>query len=535
MWESVVIAHSVPLILSSLSLCLITVLYLCTKYKLSYWKRLGVTSLKTNLIFGNFKDTFTFKKPPGQVIQEIYEKAEPDEPYIGFYIFHQPKLLLLDLNLMKQLMIKDFDIFPNRCFGGETQKDSVGLINLLGIHHPRWKYLRQKLTPSLTGLRLRGMVPLIEECALPMLNFIENSEESSDGWRVLELKDIASRYTTDVIASLAFGINTNSFNEDSLAFWKAGQKILSGVKRGLVLIILFFLPGLIKFIERSMVKPAEYFRTVFWDSMKNREANGTKRGDLLDYFLILKNGDQKEDYKFEGDNLLSQAVSFYVAGFEASSTAIAFTLLELSQNPEYEDQLFKEIESIVSSDKKLDIDLINQMTFLDQVVNEALRLYPPLPLVDRIAVCDYSVPGHDLVIEKGTPVYISVNGINRNPKYFERPNEFWPTRPRIISDDLPSSSLTFGIGPRSCIGQRLGLLITKMALIAILREYTLSSDTTEETVFKPITVFTAAADGIREKKRIASFDNICKLTVNLLVLDSAVSNLLNTAVKEYNF
>lgn len=201
--------------------------YYYAKYKLSYWNRRGVQYLQTHLIFGNFKDTFTFKKPPGQVIQEIYEKTDPSEPYVGFYVFHQPKLLLRDLGLIKQLMIKDFDVFPNRCFGGELQKDSIGLVNLLGIHQPRWKYLRQKLTPSVSGLKLRGMIPLIKICGIPMLEFVQKSESQEDGWKILELKDISSKYTTDVIASLAFGIDTNSF--ESLDFWEAGIKNLNTI------------------------------------------------------------------------------------------------------------------------------------------------------------------------------------------------------------------------------------------------------------------------------------------------------------------
>lgn len=210
-------------IIASTCLFAFTGFYAYAKYKLSFWSRYGVKTLPTHIIFGNFKDTFTFQKPPGQVIQEIYEKAAHDDRYIGFYIFHEPKLLLRDLGLMKHLMVKDFDVFPNRCFGGESQKDSVGLVNLLGIHQPRWKYLRQKLTPSLTGLKLRAMIPLIDECGAPMLKFVEKSKSESDDWKVLELKDISSRYTTDVIASLAFGITTNSFDEKDVTFWKAGK------------------------------------------------------------------------------------------------------------------------------------------------------------------------------------------------------------------------------------------------------------------------------------------------------------------------
>lgn len=64
----------------------------------------------------------------------------------------------------------------------------------------------------------------------------------------------------------------------------------------MILIILFFLPGLIKFIENYMVEPAEYFRTIFRDSINAREKNNIKRGDLVDHFINLKNEKQIPEY-----------------------------------------------------------------------------------------------------------------------------------------------------------------------------------------------------------------------------------------------
>lgn len=200
------------------------IFYLYSKYKLTYWQRRGVKApYKCNLIFGSFTDTLTLQKPPGKMLQDIYENADYNEPFVGFYIFHKPMLMLRDLNLIKQIMVKDFDIFPNRRFGGAKQRDSLGLINLLGIHQPGWKYLRSKMTPSLTGLKLRNMVPLMTNCTIPLVNFIEKTKNNDNGWKEFELKDISSRYTTDIISSVAFGISTNSFNEDNADFWKAGK------------------------------------------------------------------------------------------------------------------------------------------------------------------------------------------------------------------------------------------------------------------------------------------------------------------------
>lgn len=214
---------SVTEILICTILFLLLLLFAIAKYNLSYWSRRGVTTPPTSIFFGNFGKTFTFQKAPGLVLQDIYEYANQTDPYIGFYVFHKPGLLLRDINLIKQIMVKDFDVFPNRQFGGKLEKDSVGLVNLLAVRQPRWKYLRTKMTPALTGNKLRKMVRLMDQCKGPLFDYLNRLEENSEGWKEVELKSVSSKYTTDVISSVAFGIQTNSFDGKDTAFWDAGE------------------------------------------------------------------------------------------------------------------------------------------------------------------------------------------------------------------------------------------------------------------------------------------------------------------------
>ncbi|KAM0737251.1 Cytochrome P450 6k1 [Formica fusca] len=482
----------------------LSLFYVYAKYKLSYWSRRGVKTPPTHLLFGNFKECLILKKPPGEVIREIYNSADPDDPYIGFYIFHKPMLLLRDHDLIKQVMITDFEIFPNRRFGSRNQRDSIGLDSILSIKQPRWRYLRSKLTPFLTGQKLKNMLPLIEECGEPMLRFIENLSTNKSSQNNCEMKDFSSRYVNDVIASIAFGIRTNSFDEKMNAFWKNGIKIFQGIKRAITFIIIFFIPKWYPLTEPFIKEPAKYFREVFWDSINTREKMGYKRGDLIDSMLTLKNGKQNPIYKFEGDNLVAQLSSFYIAGFEALSNVTAFALYHLACHPEHQATLYNEIQIHVP-EKKLNVDLINEMSFLDSIINESLRLHPPLPVVDRIAIRDYKLPGTELTIEKGVSVYISINATCQDPKYFLNPHDFILSRTEI-EDKKFYESLVFGIGPRSCIGQRLALLIIKVALITILSNYTLHYETDKKINLHgndAIYVFTYAADGlyVQFKKR----------------------------------
>ncbi|KAL6259233.1 hypothetical protein P5V15_009152 [Pogonomyrmex californicus] len=483
------------LICTTALIIFLSLFYVYAKYRLSYWSRRGVKNPPTHLLFGNFKDCFIFKKPPSEILREIYNSANPDDPYIGFYIFHKPILLLRDHDVIKQIMNKDFDVFPNRRFGSGLERDSVNLDSILSIKQPRWKYLRNKLTPILTGQKLKNMLSLMVECGKPMIDFIEKSPMNETGQNKCEVKDISSRYSTDVIASLAFGIAINSFDEKETDFWNNGMKIFRGFKRSIVFIILFFIPEWDFLVGPFIREPANYFRQIFWDSMNTRERLAFKRGDMIDYMLALKNGEQDPIYTFEGDRLLAHPSSFYIAGLEATATAIAFVLHDLACYPEHQATLYNEIQTYLSG-KELTMDLINEMPFLDSVVVESLRLHPPLPVTDRIALRDYKLPNTGLIIEKDTPVYISVNASNQDPKYFSHPQNFDPLRIKT-EDKKFYESLAFGIGPRSCIGQRFALIIIKVALIMIISNYIMSYETkTTSNNNQAIHVFTYAADGL---------------------------------------
>ncbi|XP_011696504.1 PREDICTED: cytochrome P450 6k1-like [Wasmannia auropunctata] len=480
----------------------LSLFYAYARYRLSYWSRRGVKSPPTHLLFGNFRECITLKKSPGEMMRDIYNSADPDDPYIGFYIFHKPLLLLRNHDLIKQVMIKDFDVFPNRRFGSGIERDSVGLDSILSMKQPRWRYVRKKLTPVLTGQKLKNMIPLMVECGKPMLNFIEKLPTDEAGWSEYELKDISSRYSTDVLASLAFGVGINSFDEKKTAFWKNGTKIFRGLMRGIAFIILFFIPEWDILIAPFIKKPANYLREIFWDAMNTREKLAFKRGDMIDSMLALKNGEQSPIYKFESDALLAHPSSFYIAGFEASATTIAFVLYDLARHPEHQETLYNEIQTYLSG-KELTMDLISELPFLDYVVAESLRLHPPLPVTDRIATKNYELPGTGLIIEKDVPVYVAINASNQDPKYFSKPQDFIPSRAKT-EDKKFYESLAFGIGPRACIGQRLALLIVKVVLITILSNYTMSYENKKRSNDSDaIHVFTYAADGlyVQFKKR----------------------------------
>lgn len=111
---------------------------------------------------------------------------------------------------------------------------------------------------------------------------------------------------------------------------------------------------------------------------------------------------------------------------------------------------------------------------------ETLRKYPILPMLNRTCVREYVIPGTNQIIEKGVEVYIPVLGIQRDEKYFPEPNRFNPDRwmndGNITDTGRKVPILTFGDGPRNCIGMRLGKMQAKVGIVLMLQKFKYTLD-----------------------------------------------------------
>ncbi|KAL0125650.1 hypothetical protein PUN28_004617 [Cardiocondyla obscurior] len=479
---------------------LFAMFYLWMKWKHTYWKRRGVPSLPAHWFFGHFKDAVMFRKPAGVVLRDLY-KQNANEDIFGIYILHKPFLILKNPELIKQIMIKDFHIFPNHNFRGLSNKDPLSKWNLFTIEYPEWKHLRTKMSPVFTSGKLKGLFLLMQESGEKMRDYLRDEIEGESGTVPITVKDTFYKYTTDVISSLAFGIRTNCFAKPPPEFYENSRKAFNPTFiRALQFFFLFFMPSVGKYLGSSILgNYTGYFRKVFWESMDNRSVTKTKRGDLIDSLLQLKDEKPADDtaFRFEGDALLAQAAIFFVAGRETSITTMTCTLFELAKRPEIQKRVREEILTTIQDANGVTYEAVQNMKYLHQVINETLRLHPPAPIVDRVSNSNYTFPGTNITIEKDTPVFVALRGIQTDPKYHQNPETFDPERfsEERKNEIIPCTFMPFGDGPRNCIGLRLGVLQTTVGLIAILRNYEITVNASWPSPLDPRNVFTSPPAG----------------------------------------
>ena len=168
--------------------------------------------------------------------------------------------------------------------------------------------------------------------------------------------------------------------------------------------------------------------------------------------------------------ILSESMQLLVAGHETSSNALSWLLYLLSSRTDCLERVRQEFDSVLG-DAPLSYSDVPKFEFATQVIQEALRLYPPFWMVDRMAVADDRVA--DLAIPRGSTIIVYVYGAHHAPRYWPDPESFDPERFTKANEKLhtPFTYLPFGAGPRGCIGGNYAMLQILMILSALLRRY----------------------------------------------------------------
>ena len=189
-----------------------------------------------------------------------------------------------------------------------------------------------------------------------------------------------------------------------------------------------------------------------------------------DLLQILMDARYSDGHGMPDELILSESMQLLVAGHETSSNALSWLLYLLSSRPDCVDRVRQEFDSVLG-DKPLSYSDVAKFEFTTQVISEALRLYPPFWMVDRMALADDRAG--DVVIPQGSTVVVFIHGVHHSPQYWENPENFDEERFSKAKEKLhtPFAHLPFGAGPRGCIGGNYAMLQMLMILSVLLRKY----------------------------------------------------------------
>ena len=369
----------------------------------------------------------------------------------------------------------------------------------------------------------------------------------------VDMMELYKAFSLDVMASTAFGIRIDSLRDPHNPIVSNAQKFFGPqpIIRALFEVYLTFLR--LKRIRPSDFESFNYFTRLIERITREkrfilqRKMSGSlisnKKMDFIQMFLnIIEQRDERLHYSIEEepdeldeedrpvrdspdpirtygheyevnephstrrwksvsvDEVKAQGMLLFMAGYSGNASLLSNISFLLAKNPKKQEKLIQEIDS--HSNRDFNYDSINNLKYLDAVVWEALRLYPPIGRVERQCAADHKLEKGNIVIPAGMTISIPIYAIHRDPMNFENPDDFIPERFFCCDESKglphPWCFLPFGGGPRNCLGQsslflpneslkdsfksgiRLAMLEAKLCIAQVLRRYRFHPDPGKE-------------------------------------------------------
>ncbi|KAK7863022.1 hypothetical protein R5R35_010770 [Gryllus longicercus] len=474
-------------------------LYLLGTWRYDFFKRRGVASTIPKAPFlGNTLKAFLGLSPFPDLVQDLYRQGKGHGVF-GFFEFRRPIFMIRDPDLIKVVTVKDFDHFMNHRSVASEKADPIFTQNLFNLKDQRWKDMRTTLSPAFTTSKIKAMFPLISACTAQTAKHLHEEQEAlikrgKKGPLEVDMKDLFTRLANDVIATVAFGVGCDSQKDPKNEFYFMGKEMTTFTfLRTIIFVAYLVMPKVAEALGLRVLseRATNYFDTLVHSTIKERQQKGIFRPDMLQLLMQAREGQLKAEaneehetekfdskFKLSNNDITAQAVIFFFAGFETVSTALCFTAYALSRHPDAQLRLQKEVDAMMKeTGGKPTYEAIQGMKYLDAVINESLRLFPPAQAVNRVCREDLVIPATESSAAvrfcKGDALFLPIMGLHRDPDHFPDPDAFDPER---FSDEnkhniKPCTYMPFGMGPRFCIAQRLAILEMKATLVNLLAHF----------------------------------------------------------------
>ena len=404
---------------------------------------------------GRFRFATTFLRNPLEVVPQ----AAYEEDFVAFGGRRAPRAWITSPALVKAVLLDQRDKFCKR-----TQIRLLSPLlgsGILTSEGPEWKWQRQAAAPVFRPESLETFVPAFVRAAETRLaRWREGGEEAAhridvdmtlatfDVIAATLLPSADAKLPADIHKSVAMLAQAGGwdllFASLNLPTWMPHPGMASSVRAMTTL--------------RSRV--AEVVR-------ERRAAAGEAGADLTRRLIDAR--DPETSQAMSDERLVDNVLTFYLAGHETTAKALTWTLYLLARSREWSDLVAQEVERVVGREP-LTAAHAEKLVLTQQVLKEAMRLYPPVPIMSRQALVDVEVEGH--AIRAGTSMLIPIYAVHRHERRWTDAHEFRPERFSAENEAaIPRYQyMPFGAGPRVCIGRAFAMLEATVMLAAFIRE-----------------------------------------------------------------
>ncbi|XP_051030638.1 thromboxane-A synthase isoform X2 [Phodopus roborovskii] len=488
----------------SLSMALLALLKWYSTSAFSRLEKLGIRHPKPSPFVGNL---MFFRQGFWESQLELRERYGS---LCGYYLGRRMYVVISEPDMIKQVLVENFTNFSNRMASGLEPKPVAD--SVLFLRDKRWEEVRGALMSAFSPEKLNEMTPLISQACERLLAHLKPYATSRD---TFDIQRCYCCYTTNVVASVAFGTQVDSQNSPEDPFVQHCRGFFAfRIPRPLLALILSF-PSIMVPLARILPNKNRDELNGFFNklirnviALRDQQAAEERRRDFLQMVLDARHstsavGVEDFDVVTEAlssaerertvnppqrghpapmstpltmDEIVGQAFLFLIAGHEIITNTLSFITYLLATHPDCQERLLKEVDLFMEKHPAPGYHSLQEgLPYLDMVIAETLRMYPPAFRFTREAAQDCDVLGQH--IPAGTVLEIAVGALHRDPEHWPHPETFDPERftAEARLQQRPFTYLPFGAGPRSCLGVRLGLLVVKMTLLQVLHKFRLEA------------------------------------------------------------
>ncbi|XP_077526710.1 putative cytochrome P450 6a13 [Haemaphysalis longicornis] len=411
----------------------------------------------------------------------------------GFFLGDVPFVVVNEPNVLHEIFAREFNKFTARG-------------NLLHIHqlHPLfagnmvftkgelWKSTRTAMAQFFTPAKLKSVLPcMIDEEE----QFLEILGSVADAGAEVDIGHRCERLTFDVISKAAFGIDTHVQKSTDNPLYQTAVECLPNIMKGFFYNLgqnlynwSWFLRAVIKIIDLFFENPLAIMTNKAKDVIEFRRRN--PHVDLPDMAQILLNKALKDRDTAEGtgegeegnrgplptktlNELATNVMNVFLAGYDTTRLALTYWFFVMGKNPEIQEKMRDEVlEAFEKEGKHLSVQTLMGLPCTNQVINEVLRMYPPVcGFTTRKAKEDFQCGNY--LIKEGMSVIVPTYNLHHDPHYWTDPEKFDPERfsPKNKHLIYPVAYQPFGLGVRVCVGQRFALIELASTTAQVLRHF----------------------------------------------------------------
>lgn len=359
---------------------------------------------------------------------------------------------------VRQILTQDYPRFIKNTIDYRVIAQSLGQ-GLVTSEGALWQQQRKLMQPMFTNRTVNGFDSIINTMTAQMLQRWEQQPADTIVWLDREMGHIAFQ----IVSRALFSADIDHCSDDMVEI----LKVINTNSQTLRAMLRLF-PWLPVPSNRHFLRKKKQLDQIVLKLIEQRRKQGVGDNDMLDRLLAVR--DEETGQGMSETQLRDEIVTLLLAGHETTGTAIAWTLYLLSQHPHIEAQLVAELTSVLSGAPATSSDLA-RLPYLKQVMQESLRLYPPIWAIARqntgkLELGGYCIPPESYLV---MPIY----GLHRHPDYWLDAEKFDPDRfaPQRAASRHSYCYLPFSAGPRTCIGANMAMLEIQLVLAQVLQRF----------------------------------------------------------------